>query len=228
MAFASTFKGKDRVAPPASPPFDFSVPTLTPDTDMSSDSDTPRKPKTPSKARAKKARKTLQKTLSAATPNSSSLRPAKDILSRIRHDPALNDDDFIVGYQDRHADVMEMPVAMWKGSGDVTEDEFIPQHRILYFRMKENEARVWDRKARVDLLFGSGNGTRDRQEQMMKKKGSGEVEKTSRQNEQVEKEVHGASDEIDQPEPLEEAGSKSDKNEEVDPEYEDAVASLLM
>lgn len=135
-------------------------------TDSSSSSDLvsearPAKPAKgrPSRARAKKVRKIQQKVISSSQPKRASLRPAKDILSRIRHDPALDDDEFIVGYHDRHADVMEMPVTSWTGGGDFTEEEWIPQHRILYFRRKgEHGEKVWDRKERIDLLFGSGFG----------------------------------------------------------------------
>ena len=109
-----------------------------------------------SRSRAKKARK-------AAHHNESpkpSLRPAKDILSRIRHDPSLNEADFVVGYIDRHApEMMEMDVSSWKGGvADVTDEEWIPQHRIMYFRKKNDEEgrRVWDRATRLDKLFGSG------------------------------------------------------------------------
>ena len=87
------------------------------------------------------------------------LRPANDILSRIRHDPALEESDFIVGYHDRHEpEVMEMDVSAWKGGGDFTDEEWIPQHRILYFRRKADEPgrRIWDREKRLDRLFGSG------------------------------------------------------------------------
>ena len=125
--------------------------------DDSSSTPTP-SPRPLSKARAKKARKARKQVLSTSQPRHPPLRPANDILSRIRHDPALGVADFIVGYQDRHADVMELPVAEWKGGGDTTDEEFIPQHRILYFRRKGNEKRIWDRKERVDLLFGSGHG----------------------------------------------------------------------
>lgn len=50
---------------------------------------------------------------------------------------------------------MEMKVEDWKG-GDVTDEEFIPQHRILYFRRASDAVRVWDRKRRLDGVFGSG------------------------------------------------------------------------
>ena len=50
---------------------------------------------------------------------------------------------------------MEMKAEDWKG-GDVTDEEFIPQHRILYFRRASDGVRVWDRKRRLDVVFGSG------------------------------------------------------------------------
>ena len=43
----------------------------------------------------------------------------------------------------------------WKG-GDVTDEEFIPQHRILYFRKASDGVKVWDRKRRLDEIFKSG------------------------------------------------------------------------
>ena len=52
-----------------------------------------------------------------------------------------------------------MDVSAWKGGvADVTDEEWIPQHRIMYFRKKEDEEgrRVWDRATRLDRLFGSG------------------------------------------------------------------------
>ena len=108
------------------------------------------------RSRAKKVRKAAHQTQKSKP----SLRPAKDILSRIRHDPALNESDFIVGYIDRHApEMMEMDVSTWKGGvADVTDEEWIPQHRIMYFRKKGDEEgrRVWDRATRLDRLFGSG------------------------------------------------------------------------
>ncbi|MCJ1452256.1 hypothetical protein MMC28_002598 [Mycoblastus sanguinarius] len=114
------------------------------------------KPSLP-RSRAKKARKSAQQSQNQTS--KPLLRPARDILSRIRHDSALEESDFIVGYQDRHVpDAMEMEVSSWKGGGDVTDEEWIPEHRILYFRKKGDDAgqRVWDRAKRLDRLFGSG------------------------------------------------------------------------
>ena len=125
------------------------------DSDSDSSPSPSHKPTT-SRSRAKRARKAAHHNQNAKP----SLRPAKDILSRIRHDPSLHEADFIVGYIDRHEpEMMEMDVAAWKGGvADVTDEEWIPQHRIMYFRKKGDEEgrRVWDRATRLDRLFGSG------------------------------------------------------------------------
>lgn len=52
-----------------------------------------------------------------------------------------------------------MDVSAWKGGvADFTDEEWIPQHRIMYFRKRgDGEGRrVWDRATRLDRLFGSG------------------------------------------------------------------------
>ncbi|MCJ1261911.1 hypothetical protein MMC22_001780 [Lobaria immixta] len=158
--------------------------------DLSSDSSesaTRQPPRGPSKARAKKARKARQQALSTSQPRHPPLRPAKDILSRIRHDPALDDADFIVGYHDRHADVIELPVMAWRGGGDVTDEEFIPQHRILYFRRKGDGIKIWDRKERLDLLFHSGNGNAKENE----KKENGKTVKEDPADKEIDPELGG-------------------------------------
>ncbi|KAL9101016.1 MAG: hypothetical protein Q9163_003682 [Psora crenata] len=109
-----------------------------------------------SKARQKKLRKVSYRY--AKQSSNPPLRPAKDILSRLRHDPSLDQSDYIIGYHDRHEpEVKEMDVSMWKGGGDVTDEEWIPQHRISYFRQKGEEGRhVWNRAKRLDRIFNSG------------------------------------------------------------------------
>lgn len=102
---------------------------------------------------------------------SSPLRPAQDILSRIRWDPELNVDDFLVGYEDRFVGVKEVELSQWKGES--THEEFIPLHRVVWVRRKgrvdkkggregggdiREGVKVWDRRARVDWIFGSGVG----------------------------------------------------------------------
>jgi uncharacterized protein (UPF0248 family) len=81
------------------------------------------------------------------------LRPAVDVLNRILHDTSLDTDDYTIGYLDRHAGILEMPVTKWKIK-DATDEEFIPQSRIRYFKL--NGDVVWDREERVDTVFGSG------------------------------------------------------------------------
>lgn len=51
---------------------------------------------------------------------------------------------------------MEKALDTWKS--EQTDEEFIPQHRILYFKRKSDSTVVWERRTRIDLLFGSGRG----------------------------------------------------------------------
>ncbi|KAJ4290837.1 hypothetical protein N0V90_010032 [Kalmusia sp. IMI 367209] len=84
-----------------------------------------------------------------ATPVSSTkLRPASDILNR----------DYIVGYEDRFLGAKETTLEKWKT--EQTDEEFIPQHRILYFKKKGEDGGelVWERATRIDKIFGSGLG----------------------------------------------------------------------
>lgn len=123
---------------------------------LSSDDDTsPPKQQAESRAKAKKSRK-AQRVLDSSNTPGRSLRPALDVLSRLRHDPTFSSEAFTVGYLDRHSPgVMELPLASWKG-GDVTDEDFIPQHRILWFRRDVDGKKLWDRKERYDEIFGSG------------------------------------------------------------------------
>jgi uncharacterized protein (UPF0248 family) len=48
-----------------------------------------------------------------------------------------------------------MNLTSWKK--ELSDEEFIPMHRVVYFREKGVEGNiVWDRRTRVDLIFGSG------------------------------------------------------------------------
>lgn len=77
---------------------------------------------------------------------------------RASQDPSLDSGDFIVGYEDRFAGAMEKALDTWKS--EQTDEEFIPQHRILYFKRRSDNIIVWERRTRTDLLFGSGGGRR--------------------------------------------------------------------
>ncbi|OJD25404.1 hypothetical protein ACJ73_03229 [Blastomyces percursus] len=88
--------------------------------------------------------------------SSAKLRVASDILSRLRWDPSLNGTEYIIGYEDRFLGAKEISLDRWKS--EQTDEEFIPQHRILYFKRKDDGRVVWDREARKDEIFGSGVG----------------------------------------------------------------------
>ncbi|KAH7394226.1 hypothetical protein DE146DRAFT_125998 [Phaeosphaeria sp. MPI-PUGE-AT-0046c] len=88
--------------------------------------------------------------------SASKLRPASDVLHRLRWDPNLDPANYIIGYEDRFLGARETGLEKWKT--EQTDEEFIPQHRILYFKNKEGEV-VWERVTRIDKVFGSGVGT---------------------------------------------------------------------
>ncbi|KAH6856719.1 2'-5' RNA ligase superfamily-domain-containing protein [Chaetomium sp. MPI-CAGE-AT-0009] len=81
-------------------------------------------------------------------------RTAADAMNRIRWDPQLDSSDFVVGYEDRFTGAQEKELDAWKS--EQTDEEFIPQHRILYFKRKSDGKLVWDRRTRWDELFGNG------------------------------------------------------------------------
>ncbi|ROW09779.1 hypothetical protein VMCG_02299 [Cytospora schulzeri] len=107
-------------------------------------------------ASAKKGRTTNQPRSVVVTKpeGAGKFRTAADVLHRLRWDPALDSGDHVVGYEDRFAGAMEKGLDLWKS--EQTDDEFIPQHRILYFKRRSDGVVVWDRRSRTDLLFGSG------------------------------------------------------------------------
>lgn len=84
------------------------------------------------------------------------LRPAQDIISRIHWDPLLAADNFLIGYEDRFIGVKEIELGKWKS--EQTDEEFIPMHRIVWVRKSEvaGGGKVWDRREKLDLIFGSG------------------------------------------------------------------------
>ncbi|KAI0176109.1 hypothetical protein GGR52DRAFT_539583 [Hypoxylon sp. FL1284] len=90
------------------------------------------------------------------TSSAAKLRPAGDVLNRLRWDQAIDSSDYIVGYEDRFAGVVERALNSWRS--ETTHDEFIPEHRIVYFKRRSDGAVVWDKEARRDEMFGSGLG----------------------------------------------------------------------
>lgn len=80
------------------------------------------------------------------------LRTAVDVLNRLRWDPILDSGDYLVGYEDRFVGAREKALDTWKS--EQTDEEFIPQHRILYFKRRSDGAIVWERRTRKDEIFG--------------------------------------------------------------------------
>ena len=77
-----------------------------------------------------------------------------DVLKRLRWDSDLDVAHYVVGYVERFDGVKEMPAAKW--IKESTDEDFIPQHRIKYFKRITDGEVVWDRDARIDRIFGSG------------------------------------------------------------------------
>ncbi|KAF4446461.1 hypothetical protein F53441_9865 [Fusarium austroafricanum] len=88
------------------------------------------------------------------TPGMGKFRTAADVLNRLRWDPNFDPSDYIIGYEDRFLGARERAVEQWKS--EQTDDEFIPQHRILYFKRKNDGVIMWERRRRIDEIFGSG------------------------------------------------------------------------
>ncbi|KAJ5158057.1 uncharacterized protein N7500_007708 [Penicillium coprophilum] len=82
------------------------------------------------------------------------LRPAGDIINRITWDSAFECNNYVIGFVDRFEGRLEIPMGSWKK--ETTDEEFIPQHRVLYIRHIDGEI-VWDRRRRIDKIFLSGN-----------------------------------------------------------------------
>ncbi|EXJ90733.1 poly(A) polymerase [Capronia coronata CBS 617.96] len=90
------------------------------------------------------------------------MRSAQDVLSRLQWDSDHDMTRYTIGYLERFDGIKEMPASSW--IAESTEEDWIPQHRIKYFkRTLDNGERemVWDREKRIDKIFGSGLGSAD-------------------------------------------------------------------
>ncbi|XP_071953283.1 uncharacterized protein [Antedon mediterranea] len=84
------------------------------------------------------------------------MKTACDVISRIQWDPELKSSHFIVGYLDRFLGVLEQPFDDFSWVDIATVDLntlAIPRHRIQYF--KYHDEIVWDKRVRLDNVFGS-------------------------------------------------------------------------
>ncbi|KAL4956007.1 hypothetical protein BDW69DRAFT_192768 [Aspergillus filifer] len=64
------------------------------------------------------------------------LRPAADILNRLIWDESYDSTDFVIGYEDRFKGRMEASLNSWKR--ELTDEEFIPQHRAIKMPQKRH------------------------------------------------------------------------------------------
>jgi len=71
------------------------------------------------------------------------LTTSDSIINRLKWDPSLPGEDFVIGYLDRFIGIIESTMA----THDWAE---IPLHRIYYFKYKK--LKVWDRNTRMDNI----------------------------------------------------------------------------
>lgn len=103
--------------------------------------------------KTKKSKKS-EKDKTARPTYTGKFRSSADVINRIRWDPAMDSGDYVVGYEDRFLGIRERALDQWKA--EQTDEEFIPQHRIMYFKRISDDVVVWDRRSRRDGIFGSG------------------------------------------------------------------------
>jgi uncharacterized protein (UPF0248 family)/2'-5' RNA ligase/endonuclease/exonuclease/phosphatase family metal-dependent hydrolase len=127
-----------------------------PDLDEDSEDEDPEDPLEPAPLPARKLPVRAAAANTSIPVSTTKLRPASDVLHRLRWDPNLDPGDFIVGYEDRFLGAKETSLERWKT--EQTDDEFIPQHRILYFKRRGDGEIVWERRTRIDKVFRSGLG----------------------------------------------------------------------
>ncbi|KAL2435164.1 hypothetical protein ABEF95_014152 [Exophiala dermatitidis] len=85
------------------------------------------------------------------------MRSAKYVLDRLHWDPSHDITKYTIGYLERFSGIMEMPAESW--ISESTDEEWMPQHRIKYFKRSVEHGEqevVWDRERRIDKFFGTG------------------------------------------------------------------------
>ncbi|KAJ3809430.1 2'-5' RNA ligase superfamily-domain-containing protein [Lentinula aff. lateritia] len=92
------------------------------------------------------------------TPTPGKLRTSADVMNRLLWDPVLGQNEYIVGYEDRFLGLQELKLRDWVMK-EVEHESFIPQHRIVYFKHLTDGEMVWDKRKKIDTVFGSGLGS---------------------------------------------------------------------
>jgi len=86
------------------------------------------------------------------------LRPAHDIINRIKWDSDMDVHDYIIGYEDRFLGILQMNLEKWIGHRkDETDEEWMPMHRVVWITRASDGVVVWHRGERIDRIFGSGD-----------------------------------------------------------------------
>ncbi|WAR26146.1 LENG9-like protein [Mya arenaria] len=115
-------------------------------------------PSTPNKFQKPKARKKKPKD-EVDKGKKPPMKTAIDVVKRILWDEALQSDQFLVGYMDRIDGLKEkyFNAFSWEDIASVDYTVLaIPKHRIQYFKYKDTI--VWDKRCRLDNVFGSTGG----------------------------------------------------------------------
>nr|XP_018671306.1 uncharacterized protein LOC100175594 isoform X2 [Ciona intestinalis] len=100
------------------------------------------------------------------------MKTALDVINRIKWDAALDPHAFTVAYEDRFKGTIEKGFSEFDWENDISsvgpDILSIPQHRIQYFKYKSRV--VWDKKERIDHVFGSAGGRLDIMQVMLEEK----------------------------------------------------------
>ena len=90
------------------------------------------------------------------------MKTATDVISRIQWDDDLPTDEFVVGYLDRFVGIVEKSFNSfsWEDIASVDYSTLaVPKHRIQYFKYRDTV--VWDKRNRLDKVFGSTGNAKE-------------------------------------------------------------------
>ena len=73
------------------------------------------------------------------------LRPAKDVLRRLKYDASYTIEEYVVGYIDRQAGILEKPIDQWQ--------PYEEEDSIAYFRHVPKNEVVWDRVKKLYCML---------------------------------------------------------------------------
>lgn len=72
------------------------------------------------------------------------LRPAQEILQQLRWDPRFDEQEYVLGYQERFEGIRETSLCAYLHESEV------PLHRLRYIRW--GDQHIWNREQRIDLI----------------------------------------------------------------------------